>query len=40
MKLSDVVKKHKDKLLEVAEENTVRNEDGHTVITKEDEDDD
>lgn len=32
MKFSDVIAKNKEKFLRIAEENTTRNSDGHTVI--------
>ncbi|MGH0487869.1 hypothetical protein ACQVPJ_26370 [Bacillus mycoides] len=32
MKFSDVIAKNKEKFLRIAEDNTTRNSDGHTVI--------
>ncbi|OON81574.1 hypothetical protein BU230_08995 [Klebsiella pneumoniae] len=36
MKLSDVFAKHKETLFEVAKQNTVSDEQGRTVVTKDD----
>ncbi|MCU5595114.1 hypothetical protein [Bacillus mobilis] len=36
MKFSDVIAKNKEKFLKIAEENTTRNSDGHTVYQKND----
>ncbi|MGG1340121.1 hypothetical protein ABE244_05985 [Bacillus toyonensis] len=36
MKFSDVIAKNKEKFLKIAEDNTTRNSDGHTVFKKND----